>query len=151
VGIAKVAISSREYLAAVKPDGLFLILELMHFAQEVLEPELLKSSAGAELPPKELAMAKALVDAMTTEWEPARYQDRYRDAVMQMIEEKVQNRPAEALPAPAPRQPAGDIMAILQQSLQQTLGNKKQEAARGRTRGKSALLELRPKRRRSTA
>ena len=36
IGVAKVAISSREYLAAVKPDGLFLILELMHFAHEVL-------------------------------------------------------------------------------------------------------------------
>ena len=46
IGIAKVAIKNREYLAAVKPDGLFLILELMHFAQEVLEPEGLKS-AGA--------------------------------------------------------------------------------------------------------
>src|SRR5215212_6356150 len=38
IGIAKVAISNREYLASVKPDGLFLILDLMHFANEILEP-----------------------------------------------------------------------------------------------------------------
>ncbi len=39
IGIAKVVIANREYLAAVKPDGLFLVLELMHFASEVLTPE----------------------------------------------------------------------------------------------------------------
>src|SRR5215203_4541747 len=57
VGISKVAIRSREYLAAVKPDGLFLILELMHFAQEVLQPEGLTSTSGTELSPKEIEMA----------------------------------------------------------------------------------------------
>src|SRR6266568_4463849 len=35
IGVAKVVISNREHLAAVKPDGLFLILELMHFAHEI--------------------------------------------------------------------------------------------------------------------
>src|SRR6186713_1785618 len=53
IGIAKVAISSREYLAAVKPDGLFLMLDLMHFAQEVLQPDELTSTAGTDLSPKE--------------------------------------------------------------------------------------------------
>jgi DNA end-binding protein Ku len=64
-----VAIKNREYLAAVKPDGLFLILELMHFAQEVLQPESLKPAAQ-EVAPRELEMAKALIGAMETEWEP---------------------------------------------------------------------------------
>src|SRR5581483_7417802 len=49
IGIAQVAIRSREYLAAVKPDGLFLMLELMHFAHEVLEPEGLRTVTGADL------------------------------------------------------------------------------------------------------
>ena len=78
LGVAKVAIQSREYLAAVKPDGLFLILELMHFAHEVLEPESLKSAAERDVSPKELEMAKALVTAMTTEWEPTKYKDQYQ-------------------------------------------------------------------------
>src|SRR5947207_8263540 len=43
IGIAKVVISNREHLASVKPDGLFLILELMHFASEILSPEELKN------------------------------------------------------------------------------------------------------------
>ncbi len=59
------AISSREYLAAVKPDGLFLILELMHFAHEVLDPGSLRSAAEKDVAPKELAMA--------AEWALARH------------------------------------------------------------------------------
>ena len=70
IGIAKVVIMSREYLAAVKPDGLFLMLELMHFAQEVLEPDALKTPSVNEISSKELDMAKALIESMTSEWEP---------------------------------------------------------------------------------
>lgn len=138
VGIAKVAIKSREYLAAVKPDGLFLILELMHFAQEVLEPETLKS-ASAEVAPRELEMAKQLIAALTSDWEPEKYEDRYQTAVMAMIEEKA---PA-AVAAPAKREPAGDILAILQQSLQRTASAKAKpvKATRAPARTTSALVK----------
>src|SRR3954462_2881102 len=69
IGIAKVVISNREYLAAVKADGLFLVLELMHFASEVLSPE---RSYRPKTEPNdtELKMAQALVDSMTVAWEP---------------------------------------------------------------------------------
>jgi len=141
VGIAKVAISSREYLAAVKPDGLFLILELMHFAHEVLEPETLKSAAANDVAPKELEMAKALINAMSAEWEPAKYQDRYKDALMQMIEEKAQNRQPSAAPA-APRAASNvvDIVAVLQQSLQRAT-EKKQPARGGRAKSTAVLVK----------
>src|SRR5437879_7563044 len=63
IGVAKVVISNREYLAAVKPDGLFLILELMHFASEILSPEILKNGL-TELNEKEVKMAHALIESM---------------------------------------------------------------------------------------
>src|SRR3984893_18125992 len=87
IGIAKVVISNREYLAAVKPDGLFLILELMHFASEVLTPEELSRPTTA-LNDKELKMAQILIDSMSSEWEPDKYRDEYRSAVMELIEQK---------------------------------------------------------------
>ena len=65
IGIAKVVISNREHLAAVKPDGLFLILELMHFASEILSAEELNRGPSTALNEKELKMAQALVDSMT--------------------------------------------------------------------------------------
>ena len=121
VGIAKVTIRSREYLAAVKTDGLFLVLELMHFANEVLEPASLKP-ANESVSPKELAMAKSLIEAMTTEWEPGKYEDKYQTAVMEMIDAKIKKVPLRS--GPESRRPTGnvvDLVAILQQSLSKTV------------------------------
>ena len=130
IGVAKVAIQSREYLAAVKPDGLFLILELMHFAHEVLEPESLKSAAERDVAPKELEMAKALVNAMTTEWEPTKYKDQYQTAIMEMIEEKANQREPSAGPL-APRPPSNivDMVSVLQESLKKAEAGRKSEKA----------------------
>src|SRR5919205_1919892 len=102
IGIAKVVIANREYLASVKPDGLFLILELMHFATEVLTPEELNRPI-TELSEKELKMAQALIDSMSSDWQPEKYRDQYRDAVMEMIELKAKNKQLPAVPAAAPR------------------------------------------------
>src|SRR3954463_9653729 len=98
IGVAKVVISNREYLAAVKPDGFFLVLELMHFASEVLKPDEL-NRPRTELNEKELKMAQALVDSMTVAWEPEKYKDEYRGAVMDMIEQKAKNKTIDVKPA----------------------------------------------------
>ena len=145
IGVAKVAIQSREYLAAVKPDGLFLILELMHFAHEVLEPESLKIIEEKDVAPKELEMAKALVNAMTSEWEPAKYKDQYQTAVMEMIEDKAQKRSKSI--SPAAQRPASkiiDMVAVLQQSLKKAEARKKPAK---RSRSTATLLKQRRRRR----
>jgi DNA end-binding protein Ku len=142
VGIAKVVILNREYLAAVKPDGLFLMLELMHFASEVLEPESLKTPAENDVSPRELDMAKALIESMTSEWEPTRYKDQYRDALMELIEEKASKRPPSAKPA-APRVAPNvvDLVAVLQESLQKVEPRKAQPKSSGRVRSTNALVK----------
>src|SRR5947207_1128816 len=104
IGVAKVVISNREYLAAVKPDGLFLILELMHFASEVLTPEELKNGSATAVSDKELKMAQALIDSMAVSWEPEKYRDEYRTALMEIIEQKAKNRQIPSKAAPAPSQ-----------------------------------------------
>src|ERR1700704_1251292 len=117
IGIAKVVISNREYLAAVKPDGLFLILELMHFASEVLTPEEL-SRPTTTLNDKELKMAQTLIDSMSSEWQPDKYRDEYRNAVMELIEQKAKNKQLPAAPAAAPRSTnVVDLVKVLQESI----------------------------------
>src|SRR6201991_3290541 len=86
IGIAKVVISNREYLASVKPDGLFLILELMHFANEILSADVLQNGSNAAVTEKELKMAQALSESMSDAWEPEKYRDEYRTALMEIIE-----------------------------------------------------------------
>ena len=142
IGIAKVVILSREYLAAVKPDGLFLMLELMHFAHEVLEPDALKTPSEKDVSSKELGMAKALIESMTAEWEPEKYKDQYRAAVMQLIEEKARNRPPSAKPI-APRMASNvvDLVAVLQESLQKVGTRKTEPKSSGRVRSANSLVK----------
>jgi DNA end-binding protein Ku len=147
IGVAKVAISNREYLAAVKPDGLFLILELMHFAHEVLEPGSLTSVAEKEVSPKELEMAKSLIETMTTEWEPTKYKDQYQAAVMKMIEEKTGNvAPVEKAVAVVPKSNVVDLVSILQESLRKA-EEKKKPAGRASSPRTSTSVLLKKKRR----
>jgi DNA end-binding protein Ku len=118
IGIAKVVISNREYLASVKPDGLFLVLDLMHFASEILAPEELKNGSATAITDKELKMAQSLVESMSTPWEPEKYRDEYRNAVMEMIEQKAQHKEVAKKPVPAMRTTnVVDLVKVLQESL----------------------------------
>jgi DNA end-binding protein Ku len=118
IGIAKVVISNREYLASVKPDGLFLVLDLMHFASEILAPEELKNGSTTAITDKELKMAQSLVESMSVDWEPEKYRDEYRTAMMEIIEQKAQHKEIAKKPAPAVRTTnVVDLVKVLQESL----------------------------------
>ena len=118
IGIAKVVISNREYLASVKPDGLFLILDLMHFASEILSPEELKNAPLTAITEKELKMAQTLVDSMTAKWEPEKYRDEYRTAVMEMIEQKAKKKVSSSRSRARGAQATNvvDLVKVLQES-----------------------------------
>ncbi len=132
IGIAKVVISNREHLASVKPDGLFLILELMHFAQEILSPEALKNGPDAAVNERELKMAQTLIESMTTPWEPEKYRDEYRTALMEIIEQKAQNKEIADKPAAAVRQTnVVDLVKVLQESLNRNQSLKPKRASSG--------------------
>ncbi|MDQ6809583.1 MAG: Ku protein [Verrucomicrobiota bacterium] len=130
IGIAKVAIRNREYLAAVRPDGLFLILELMHFAHEILSADEL-SPPTPELNPREVKMAEMLIETMSGEWQPDKYRDEYRTALLAMIEQKAQNKEVTSEPI-APRQATNvvDLVKVLQQSLDRNKSLKPKTSAR---------------------
>jgi DNA end-binding protein Ku len=93
VGIARVVIRTRQYMAAVMPQGDLLILELLRYAQEIKEPKGLDIPAGnaktSGVSAQELKIARTLVESMTARWDAAKYHDEYRDALMKWIEKKV--------------------------------------------------------------
>ena len=119
VGIAKVAIKTREHLAAVKPLGDALVLELMHFAEELAEPTELKLPHKQEVGKKELTMAQSLINGMTDKWEPQKYTDEYRDALVKLIQKKVASGGKEMLAAPKSKKATNvvDLVSVLQESL----------------------------------
>ena len=133
IGIAKVVIANREYLAAVKPDGLFLVLELMHFASEVLKPEEL-NRPKTDLNDKELKMANALIESMSGDWKPEKYRDEYRDAVMEIIETKAKNKQLPPAPAAPPRSTnVVDLVKVLQESINRSQSVRTKRGGNGAT------------------
>ena len=133
VGIAKVIIKTRQYLAGVKPHKHALVLELMHFAEELADGEKLNVPKKSSEPGKrEMDMAKALVESMTSKWEPTKYKDDYRDALMEVIEEKVESGGEEIEEKPKPKRESSkviDLVSILQQSLAKAEGGGKKKRA----------------------
>jgi DNA end-binding protein Ku len=122
VGISKVVLRTREHLASVKPVGKALVLELMHFAEELADPTQL-SLPNAPSDPKEMQMALSLVDAMTDEWKPEEYHDEYAAALMKVIEEKVALGGKELPPVKrggAPSAKVVDIVQMLQKNWRNT-------------------------------
>src|ERR1700724_712470 len=147
IGVAKVVISNREHLAAVKPDGLFLILELMHFASEVLTPEEL-NRPKTELNDKELKMANALIDSMSSNWDPQKYREESLDAVMEMIESKAKNKKLPAAPVAAPRSTnVVDLVKVLQESINRSQSGRVKRGGNGASRRRSTSSLVKQKRR----
>lgn len=129
IGIAKVVIKTRQYLAGVKPSEKGIVLELMHFQAELVNAGDFKIPAR-EVGKKELEMAKSLVASMTGEWQPEKYKDDYREKLEKVIEEKIEHPDAEPGKPVTKRKATNviDLVAVLQQSLQQS-GRKAKKAA----------------------
>jgi DNA end-binding protein Ku len=144
IGIAKVVISNREYLASVKPDGLFLVLDLMHFASEILAPEELNNGTSTAITDKELKMAQSLVESMSVAWEPEKYRDEYRTAVMEMIEQKAQHKEIAKKPDTKVRATnVVDLVKVLQESLNrnQSLKPKRNGARSAGSRSTASMVK----------
>ncbi|TCP09840.1 Ku protein [Caldimonas thermodepolymerans] len=138
-GIAKVVIHGKQHLAALLVDGNVLMLDIMRFADEVLEPtdiyvpdeDLKAVGVGA----RELEMAERLVDEMSQPWEPAQYRDTYREDLLTQIEARIDAGETHTLtPAGDEPAPSGqgaqviDLMAALRQSVQRAEGGQKKSA-----------------------
>jgi DNA end-binding protein Ku len=126
VGIAKVVIRTRQYLAAVVARGDVLTLELMRYAHELRSPDELDVPHGkAGVSDREIDMAERLVEGMVAAWDPEKYKDSYRNDLMKMIEKRVEAGQLEKSPEPAakaekaPRSNVIDLMALLKQSVEE--------------------------------
>jgi DNA end-binding protein Ku len=138
VGIAKVVIKTRQYLAGVKPEDGALVLELMHFADELADAGKLHVPKKTEIGKREMNMAKSLIDSMSSKWNPEKYKDDYREALMEVIEEKVEagGKEIEEKPKKAPKPTKIiDLVSVLQKSLDQT-GARKKATAKSRKKQK---------------
>jgi DNA end-binding protein Ku len=131
VAIARVVIRTKEYIAAVKPIGEALVLELMHWANEIVEESTLELPGKEALPEGEMKMARMLIDTMSVQaFEPEKFKNKYHDELMAMIEARAQGKELpKAKKAAAPRSKVVNLMDVLAQSLEES---KKRRAGNGR-------------------
>jgi len=119
VALCRIVLRSKQQLCALRPNGEVLTLSTMLFGDEVLAPDRLDeldSVSETEASERELAMARQLIDSLSSEFEPSKYRDEYRDRVLALIERKAGGEEIAAPPTEEP-QPAPDLMAALEASL----------------------------------
>ncbi len=126
VGIGRVVIRTREYICAVMPEEDALIMILLRYPQELValdEYKLPKGSAkDYRVAPKELEMARKLIESMTSDWDPAEYQDEFRERLSDIIKKRMKQAGATTkFEEPEHHEDAAtnvvDFMSLLQKSL----------------------------------
>lgn len=145
IGIARVVIRTREYLAAVMPQAHALVLVLLRYSQELVDIEDYaiphKPVADYRVTPKELQMARALIESMAGPWKPGDFRDEFRLRLHQVIEKRLKQKGVVAVsPTEEPQLPENaatnvvDFMALLRQSIagrKRTPASKPPAAKRG--------------------
>jgi DNA end-binding protein Ku len=119
VAIGKVVIRSKESLVAIRANGPILTMETMLFADEVVDPNSLDEIPieDGKATKQELAMAQQLIDSLSGDFEPEKYQDEYRERVLDLIERKAQGEEIAVQPAPEEPAKVPDLMAALEESI----------------------------------
>jgi DNA end-binding protein Ku len=121
VGIAKVVMWNKEYLAALRPLEGALVMETMHFNDEVVPSERVAGlEVKAKVDDRELKMATQLIESLTTKFSPQKYKDEFRAQVMAVIEKKAAGEEIHTAPTTEKESTAGrsrNLMAALEESL----------------------------------
>ena len=140
--IARITIRDKQSLAALRVLDNVLVLETIFFPDEVRPvsqiPGIPEDSATDQ---RELEMAKQLIENLTSEFQPEKYVDTYREALLEMIHRKVEGEEIVSAPE-APQRNVIDLMAALQASLDraQELRREAKASASGKGKGRETPL-----------
>jgi DNA end-binding protein Ku len=152
IGVGKIIMRQTQHLAGVKVVGDALVLEIMRFANELVDIDDIAFPSAEGVRPQELQMAEQLIGNLAEPFEPAKYTDDYRANLMRIIKAKMKGKKI-TLEEPE-REPADatvvDLMSRLRESLEQGKARQKQGTVRAR-RKTAAAREKKPPRRKNTA
>ena len=130
VGIAKFILRDAQHLAALEVIENALVLTMMRFSDELVETKSFEFPSDAGIRKPELDMAKALVNNLAAEWDPAKYVDQYRENLLRIIQGKLKGKKVDLEEVAEPRQAeVVDLMERLRRSLEQG-GSKPKRAAK---------------------
>lgn len=134
--VARVAIRTKERLATLRVHDRTLVLETMYWPDEIRSTSALETPDGEESAPsaRELQMARTLVESLSGSFDPGRYTDRYRDALLKLIEKAAKGEKLSAARR-KPEPKVADLMAALEASVAAAKagGRRKPERTRSAT------------------
>jgi DNA end-binding protein Ku len=122
-------IRNKQHLACLRPYEKRLVLETMYYADEVRSPTEVGADEAADdgLRKAEVEMAKSLVENLSAEFDPERYDDTYRSELLELIRSKAQGTP---LPEPRDEEaPVVDLMQALRASVERTQRSRARKAS----------------------
>jgi DNA end-binding protein Ku len=131
VAIARVVIRSKENLVAIRPREGLLAMETMLFADEVVPTDSLDeltTDADVKTSERELNMARQLIDSLSSDFEPEKYRDEYRERVLDLIERKAQGETIVIEEPASEPDKVPDLMAALEASIAGAKGQSKPKA-----------------------
>lgn len=124
IAIASIVLRTKSSLCALRAvgDGV-LVMETMFYPKEIRSPEAL-SGLGSHPPLRddELALAVQLIDSLSKPFAPSEYVDEYREALLELINDKIRGQQVARAPAAPPSERVADLMEALRASLQQANG-----------------------------
>jgi DNA end-binding protein Ku len=136
IGIANVVMHNKQHLAALIAAGPALVLNTLRRGDEVRSPEDLKlpaeGSKAAGITPRELDMAKKLIDDMSDTFDPAKYHDTFHDDILALVDKKIRAGKTEEVDAiePAEEKPRSADILDLSELLKRSLGRGKGKNSR---------------------
>ena len=149
-GISRVVIRARQYLAALIAQDKALVLELLRYPQELIDlsefdlpGQDLRQSGVTK---KEIELATKLIEGMTAKWDPTKFHDEYRDALMKLVQRKIETGQTEVIDVEVPGGPPVPSTINFMEQLKKSV----QHASKGRTktaRGTKAKAAPRARRR----
>jgi DNA end-binding protein Ku len=119
---------NREHLGCLRVHSGVLHLEKMYFADEIRKPDRARPKRQ-RIAKQELDMARQLIDKMAGSFDPEKYRDTYRDALLKVIAKKAKGKKI-AVAEPAKSTTAPDLMAALEASLKAGKKRRRSKAAR---------------------
>src|ERR1044072_5767416 len=112
VGIAKVSFRDKEHIAALRFKDDAFVLETMFWPDEIREADFGGVDVDQDVRDNELTMARQLIDSLTSEWNPDEFSDAYREALLEIVEAKLNGQEIEVV-EPEPAATVGDLMEAL--------------------------------------
>lgn len=148
VAIAKFALRDRERLVSVRPLDGVLLLNTLHWPEEIRDTGDLDLPEDVTVSTKEISMAETLVDAMAMKFEPDEFKDEYKEAVEEIVKAKVAGKEVIEAPEAEAETTVVDLMSALKASVERA---KRGEKAAGGGRRAASERKRTTARKRKTA